>query len=105
VAGRAAVDYWRRDRKHIRVQLELDESPAVQLPSGGPSPEDLARNSQRMRRIAAGLAALPKEQRFCVQLRMQGLRYREIGEVLGAPISTVADWLTAAVASLRRGLE
>jgi RNA polymerase sigma-70 factor, ECF subfamily len=105
VAGRAAVDYWRRDRRHIRVQLELDESPAYGMASREPSPEELAGSSQRMRRLAVCLGQLPKEQRLCVQLRMQGLRYREIGEILGAPTSTVADWLVAAVASLREDLQ
>ncbi len=101
VAGRSAADYWRRVKGGFRVQLELEESPAALMPADEPTPEEQARRNQRLRRIAAGLGQLPKEQRMCIQLRMQGLRYREIGAILGAPTSTVADWLAAAITALR----
>jgi RNA polymerase sigma-70 factor (ECF subfamily) len=100
VAGRAAVDYWRRGHRPDRVELDL-ESPAANIPSAEPSPEAQAGRLEQLRRIAAGLGRLPKEQRLCIQLRMQGLRYREIARILGVSTSTAAEWLASAVEYLR----
>jgi RNA polymerase sigma-70 factor (ECF subfamily) len=101
VAGRAAVDYWRRERRSDRVELELESAPGVNLASSEPSPEAQAGKLEEVRRVAAALARLPKEQRLCIQLRMQGLRYREIARILGVSTSTAAEWLVSAVDRLR----
>lgn len=101
VAGRAVVDHWRRERQ-VRAYVDLDTNPAVNIVSREPSPEAQTEIHERRRRLAAGLARLPNEQRLCVQLRMQGLRYREIAQILGVATSTAADWLVAAVKYLRR---
>jgi RNA polymerase sigma-70 factor (ECF subfamily) len=101
VAGRAAVDYWRRTRRGVHTVLDINSVPATTLPSTEPSPETQAEHVQRVRRVAGGIASLPKEQRMCIQLRMQGLRYREIADILGVSTSTAAEWLTAAVKHLR----
>jgi RNA polymerase sigma-70 factor, ECF subfamily len=101
VAGRAAVDYWRRERRPVHVQLDMDAGPAASLRSAEPSPEAQAGNQERRRRLATGISRLPKEQRLCIQLRMQGLRYREIATILGVSTSTAAEWLTSAIDSLR----
>jgi RNA polymerase sigma-70 factor, ECF subfamily len=78
VAGRAAVDYWRRKGHVVHVQLDLDKAAAANVRSAETSPDARAENLERLRRVAAGIARLPKEQRRCIQPRMQGLRYREI---------------------------
>lgn len=101
VAGRAAVDYWRRNRFAGSAQIDLD-SAAVDLRSSEPSPEVQAATGERLRRVAAAVARLSKEQRMCIQLRMQGLRYREIASILRVSTSTAAEWLVAAVGSVRR---
>lgn len=101
VAGRAAIDYWRRECRTIQIPLDVEQGQATDLPSAEPTPEVTAQRRQRLRRLVAGIGALPTEQRLCVQLRMQGLRYREIGDVMGVATSTVADWLMAAIRTLR----
>ncbi len=100
VAGRAAVDYWRRNRFAGHVQLDL-EAGAANLQSADIPPDIRAEKMDRLRRVAVGMAKLPKEQRMCIQLRMQGLRYREIAGILGVSTSTAAEWLTSAVDRLR----
>ena len=100
VASRAVVDYWRRN--HKKTEVPLDGDTELCLSAKERSPEEAAEGRQRLRRIAEGLAKLPGEQLLCVQLRMKGLRYREIAEAVGAPVSTVADRLTAAVMFLRQ---
>lgn len=103
VAGRAAVDYWRRERRPVWVELDLYANPTVDLPSAEPSPEAQAGYRERLCRLAAGMTKLPKGQRLCIQLRMQGLRYREIAKLLGVSTSTAAEWLVSAVDRLRGG--
>lgn len=101
VAGRAAVDHWRREHRAFQVELDLETNAAGNLRSAEPSPEAQAGRQERLRRLAGGLCKLPKEQRLCIQLRMQGLRYREIAEILGVSTSTAAEWLVSAVEYLR----
>ncbi len=101
VAGRAAADYWRRNRFAGHVHLDLEAGAAANLRSADTSPDIRAENLDRLRRVAAGMAKLPKEQRMCIQLRMQGLRYREIAAILGVSTSTAAEWLASAVDRLR----
>jgi RNA polymerase sigma-70 factor (ECF subfamily) len=52
--------------------------------------------------VVAAFRRLPYEQRFCIQLRMQGLRYREIAKILNVSTSTVAEWIASAQERLRR---
>ena len=101
VAGRAAADYWRRNPLAGHIELDLKTGGAANLRSADASPEVQAENMDRLRRVAIGMARLPKEQRMCIQLRMQGLRYREIAGILGVSTSTAAEWLTTAVYRLR----
>jgi RNA polymerase sigma-70 factor (ECF subfamily) len=64
----------------------------------GLNPEEQMASAQRRRRLAAVVRALPEQDRACLLLRAEGLRYREIGDVLGISLGSVA-------ASLERSLE
>ncbi|BDC51996.1 RNA polymerase sigma factor [Bryobacterales bacterium F-183] len=55
-----------------------------------PNPEELAASGQRQRRITAIVRALPQRDRACLALRAEGFRYREIAEILGVSLGTVA---------------
>ena len=59
VAGRAAVDYWRRERGPTRVEIGLEEGMEANIPSSEPSPEVQAGRFERLRRVAASLGRLP----------------------------------------------
>lgn len=63
-----------------------------------PNPEEHATMSQRQARLLAVLNALPLQDQNCLRLRAEGLRYREIAQVLGISLGSVA-------ASLSRSLE
>jgi RNA polymerase sigma-70 factor (ECF subfamily) len=41
----------------------------------------------------------------CLRLRTEGLKYREIGEILDLSISTVVSYISRALAKLREGVE
>jgi RNA polymerase sigma-70 factor, ECF subfamily len=101
VAANRAVDYWRGERRLLAVELDADNTLVETLESEDARPDERAAENQRMGRLAAEIARLPKEQRMCVLLRSQGMRYREMARVLGVGISTTADWLMMAVERLR----
>jgi RNA polymerase sigma-70 factor (ECF subfamily) len=66
----------------------------------GADPEQQAMARQRTLRLQAALARLPVRQQECLHLRAEGLRYREIAEVLGAGVSTVAEWVQQGLKTL-----
>jgi RNA polymerase sigma-70 factor (ECF subfamily) len=101
VASKLAVDHWRREGRPMWVELDSVPAVAANLRSSEPTPEATTVRNERLRRVAATLARLPKEQRLGIHLRMQGLRYREIARILGVSVPTVSGLLSAAVERLR----
>ena len=101
VASRLAVDHWRREGRPIWVELDAIPAIADSLPSQEPTPEAAVLRAQRLKRVAATMARLPKNQRLGIHLRMQGLRYREIAEILKVNVTAVSDLLSTAVERLR----
>ncbi len=59
---------------------------------------------ERYQRMQEALENLSDQQRACLALRVEGLRYKEIGEVLGVSTSTVSEFLRRAIARLRNAL-
>jgi RNA polymerase sigma-70 factor (ECF subfamily) len=64
------------------------------------TPEQVVLEKEKLRRCAAAIQLLTKSERECLLLRAGGLRYREIGEVLGIAISTVGDTVERAMKKL-----
>lgn len=99
-----ATNAWRDHRKRTRRRL------AWSALLGSPAPDKAAREdalSDLLRREAAGhveeaLSGLPDEVRAALIMKhLQGLRYEEIGEVLGCPTGTVKSRVHAAVMQVR----
>jgi RNA polymerase sigma-70 factor, ECF subfamily len=67
-----------------------------------PNPEEEAWFAQRRRRLLAVVDALPEDDRCCLRLRAEGLRYREIAVVLGMSLGAVSISLTRSLARLIR---
>jgi RNA polymerase sigma-70 factor, ECF subfamily len=74
------------------------DSLAAARPDVAGNPEEQFLAAQRQERFEAGLRALPEQDRCCLALRAEGLRYREIAQVLGMSLGSVS-------ASLARSLE
>ena len=68
----------------------------------GPSPEEQAVQRQRQVRLLAVVRALPEQDRCCLHLRAEGLRYREIAKVLGVSLGAVSLSLQRSLARLAR---
>jgi RNA polymerase sigma-70 factor (ECF subfamily) len=64
------------------------------------SPEQAVLEKEKFRRLGQAIRLLTESERECLLLRAGGLRYREIGEVLGIPTSTVGDTVDRAIKKL-----
>ena len=66
------------------------------------NPEEQTAFSQRQLRLLAVLQALPPQDQRCLRLRAEGLRYREIADVLGMSLGSVSASLARSLARLER---
>lgn len=74
-------------------------------PDPSPNPEEHVTLAQRHARLQAVLRALPAQDQSCLRLRAEGLRYREIAEVLGISLGGVSASLTRSLERLARADE
>lgn len=91
-------------KKRTKVQWE-SAAVAEQQMDSSPGPEEQAAELQRQKRLLAVVQALPEVDRCCLSLRAEGLRYREIAEVLGISLGAVANSLEKSLARLSRADE
>jgi RNA polymerase sigma-70 factor (ECF subfamily) len=70
-----------------------------------PNPEDQLSSHQTQRRLLAVFRALPEQDRRCLALRAEGLRYREIGQVLGVSLGAVSLSLSRSLRRLTHAAE
>jgi RNA polymerase sigma-70 factor (ECF subfamily) len=59
---------------------------------------------ERMEQIGGAWKSLSPQQRQCLHLRAEGLRYREIAGAMGISISSVREFLNRAVSRLQKAL-
>ena len=76
------------------------EGEAIQIADPEPNPEDQVMFRQRQHHLQSVVAALPETDRECLYLRAEGLRYREIAEVLDISVGSVANSLARSLARL-----
>jgi len=65
-------------------------------------PERSLVDRERIANLHHAIEGLSEQQRRCLLLRMEGLRYPEIGEALGISASTVGEFLRRALTRLRK---
>jgi RNA polymerase sigma-70 factor (ECF subfamily) len=65
-----------------------------------PDPEVQFANAQRQDRMLAVLRALAEQDRQCLYLRAEGLRYREIAKVLEISLGAVSNSLARSLAKI-----
>jgi len=59
---------------------------------------------EKLERMHGALRELSPQQRQCLHMRADGLRYQEIADTLGVSISTVSEFLRRALARLRKAV-
>ncbi len=67
-----------------------------------PDPEAQVATSQTQQKLLAVFRVLPEQDRRCLILRAEGLRYREIAQVLGMSLGAVSMSLSRSLARLAR---
>ena len=93
----------RRDaNRRLGGAISCDSSEAEMSPDPSPNPEEEASFSQRRRRLLAVLRAMPEQDQYCLRLRAEGLRYREIADVLGVSLGSVSISLTRSLTRFAR---
>ena len=80
----------------------IEYSAAEMQPDPEPDPEEQLSNRQRQERLLALVGALREDDRQCLYLRAEGLRYREIAEVLDISLGGVALSLQRSLKRLSR---
>jgi RNA polymerase sigma-70 factor (ECF subfamily) len=105
VANNLVIDFARSDGNAIdldeRNWREIEESRSA-IES---DPESLLIQNERLNRLKMAVLNLTQLQRECLHLRAEGLRYREIAELLAISISTVADAVRRATVKLAREVD
>lgn len=66
------------------------------------NPEEHLLSTRRRERLDSVVNALPEQDRLCLMLRAEGLRYREIARILGISLGSVSASLTRTLARLTR---
>lgn len=82
---------------------ELDAN--FQAREASPDPERALILRQRREALQDAIRALSPQQRNCLHLRVKGLRYREIADVIGISTSAVGEFLRRAVTRLKEAMD
>ena len=87
-----------------RSRSRASELPTAEYdhPKSPEDPEQLAMQRQKERTLMLAIRQLSPQQLACLQLRSNGLRYREIAEVLGISVPTVGEFLQRAIKNMRK---
>jgi RNA polymerase sigma-70 factor, ECF subfamily len=105
VANNLAIDVARSDGHSIDLDeqnwREIEESRS----SMQSDPESILIQNERLDRLQLAVLNLTPLQRECLHLRADGLRYREIAELLAISVSTVADAVRRATVKLAREVD
>jgi RNA polymerase sigma-70 factor, ECF subfamily len=90
----------RHARQRFQQHPECERLAAERQLDSSPNPEEQVLAAQRQQRLMDALDALSEQDRACLRLRAEGLRYREIARVLGISLGTVSVSLTRSLAHL-----
>jgi RNA polymerase sigma-70 factor (ECF subfamily) len=111
IATNQAIDALRRNGRHQAVSLDQHREEGFEgeihslletLEGRDPGPLDHAQGSERRERVRASVDKLPDFLRQVLILAYyQGLKYREIADVLEIPVGTVKSRLHAALVKLQ----
>ena len=99
---RVAHNYGLKTRAKQHSFIAFDPELEQRLSSAEKNPEQTLLEKEELLRIHRGIEGLSDQQRRCLFLRMEGLRYPEIGEALGISASTVGEFLRRAITRLRK---
>lgn len=98
---RVAHNYGLKVRAREACEQPYDPEIALRLVDPEVNPEWSAIERERALRFHRAVENLSEQQRRCLLLRLEGLRYGEIGAVLGISASAVGEFLRRAIVRLK----
>jgi RNA polymerase sigma-70 factor (ECF subfamily) len=111
IATNQAIDTLRRNGRHQALSLDQQREELADgelsslvetLEGAGPGPLEAAQGQERREKVRASVDRLPDFLRQVLLLAYyQGLKYREIADILGIPVGTVKSRLHAALVKLQ----
>ena len=105
VARNLALRRHRTRRRKPEDLFGLDPVPLRDPVDPQPTPEEQALNTNRQERLRTAFSAFPNPIQQTRYLRAEGLRYREIAEVLGVSSTTVARTVSQSLERLQKVYE
>ena len=99
---RVAHNFGLKIRAQQKGEEPFDANLEARLAGSTADPERSMLEKERALRIHAAIEALSEQQRRCLYLRLEGLRYPEIGSALGISASTVGEFLRRAIVRLKK---
>jgi RNA polymerase sigma-70 factor (ECF subfamily) len=114
IARNLCIDHLRKakHRRTVALDAPLDRSGdggatmLDRVADGGPGPDRQARDRRFRESLEVALERLPDEQREVFLMReVDGLKFREIADIVGIPENTVKSRMRYALESLRVSLE
>ena len=99
---RVAHNYGLKQRERQVTEAPFEPDLDLRLASQTEDPERGLIEREKMTRFHRAVESLSEQQKRCLFLRMEGLRYPEIGAVLGISPSAVGEFLRRAMLRLRK---
>jgi len=99
---RVAHNLGLKIRSRQNSQAPFDADLESQLAGPEPNPEQSLLEREQAQRFHKTIEQLSEQQRRCLFLRLEGLRYPEIASVLGISASAVGEFLRRAIARLKK---
>ena len=84
--------------------LPFDGLVEATIADGGQGPERSLIEREKLKRVHQAVTQLSPQQRQCLRLRAEGLKYEEIAETIGISVSSVYEFLRRAVTRLRKAV-
>jgi RNA polymerase sigma-70 factor (ECF subfamily) len=111
IATHQAIDALRRNNRHQALSLDQNRKELANgeiqsllelLEARDPGPLDIAQGEERRERVRASVERLPEFLKQVVVLAYyQGLKYRDVADILAIPVGTVKSRLHAALVKLQ----
>lgn len=100
---KVAHNYGLKVRGRQNFQAPFDADLESRIAGAEMDPEESLIEREQALRFHRAIQGLSEQQRNCLFLRLEGLRYPEIGSALGIGASTVGEFLRRAISRLRKG--
>ncbi|MCU0246470.1 MAG: RNA polymerase sigma factor [Bryobacter sp.] len=94
-----AVDHLRRSGREAWAQGAVEGNEKA---DEAPNAEGILLEAERLTQVRRALSLLSPQERQVLELRAEGLKYREIAELMGLQISSVTTFLSRGVNKIAR---